>query len=83
VVLCGGTTKIPRVQDQIRNLLPKAEFMGSSLSSDEIIAIGAATQAQLSAKYEIEWPTGLSLDVKVTETPVTFKVCTWNRILPV
>ena len=44
--MCGGTSKIPRLQKQIANLFSNGEIL-SSLSPDEVIALGAASQASL------------------------------------
>ena len=46
MILCGGTSKIPRLQKQIGNLFPNGEVL-SSLSPDEVLALGAASQASL------------------------------------
>ncbi len=43
VLLVGGSTRIPAVQDAIRNLLGKEPFKG--INPDECVAIGAAIQA--------------------------------------
>ena len=44
--MCGGTSKIPRLQKQIGSLFPNGEIL-SSLSPDEVLALGAASQASL------------------------------------
>ena len=49
VVFCGGTSKIPRLQKSVSNLLKKAELL-SSLNSDEVIALGAASHSALVAE---------------------------------
>ena len=43
VILVGGSTRIPAVQDAIRNKLGKEPFKG--VNPDECVAIGAAVQA--------------------------------------
>jgi molecular chaperone DnaK len=43
ILLVGGSTRIPAVQDAIRNLLGKEPFKG--INPDECVAIGAAIQA--------------------------------------
>lgn len=46
VILCGGTSKIPRLQKHIASLFPNREVL-ASLSPDEVLALGAASQASL------------------------------------
>ncbi|XP_044132694.1 heat shock 70 kDa protein 14 [Bufo gargarizans] len=44
VVLCGGSARIPKLQQLIRDLFPDVELL-SSIPPDEVIPIGAAIQA--------------------------------------
>lgn len=44
VVLCGGSAKIPRLQQMIQDLFPEVEML-SSIAPDEVIPVGAALQA--------------------------------------
>lgn len=46
VIMCGGTSKIPRLQRAVAGLFPKAEML-ASLSPDEVLALGAAAQSAL------------------------------------
>lgn len=46
VVLCGGSARIPRLQQMIRDLFPDVEQL-SSAPPDEVIAVGAALEAGL------------------------------------
>ncbi|XP_077450124.1 heat shock 70 kDa protein 14 [Stigmatopora argus] len=46
VVLCGGSARIPRLQQMIRDVFPNVELL-SSAPPDEVIAVGAALQAGL------------------------------------
>ncbi|CAL1567294.1 unnamed protein product [Knipowitschia caucasica] len=46
VVLCGGSARIPRLQQMIRDMFPEVELLSSS-PPDEVIAVGAALQAAL------------------------------------
>jgi molecular chaperone DnaK (HSP70) len=46
VILCGGTSKIPRLQKTVFALFPNSEYL-TNLNTDEVIAIGAANQASL------------------------------------
>ncbi|MGE5390816.1 MAG: molecular chaperone DnaK [Deltaproteobacteria bacterium] len=43
VLLVGGSTRIPAVQDAIRNFIGKEPFKG--INPDEVVAVGAAIQA--------------------------------------
>ncbi|XP_048511782.1 heat shock 70 kDa protein 14 isoform X2 [Athalia rosae] len=47
IVLCGGTMKIPKLQDKIGALFANGEVLTGKWSPDETMAIGAATQAAL------------------------------------
>lgn len=44
VVLCGGSARIPKLQQMIRDLFPDVELL-NSIPPDEVIPIGAAMQA--------------------------------------
>ncbi|XP_010996547.1 heat shock 70 kDa protein 14 isoform X1 [Camelus dromedarius] len=44
VVLCGGSSRIPRLQQMIKDLFPAVELL-NSIPPDEVIPIGAATEA--------------------------------------
>jgi len=46
VILCGGSSKVPRLQKTVFSMFPKAEYL-TNLNTDEVIAIGAAQQASL------------------------------------
>ncbi|XP_022099193.1 heat shock 70 kDa protein 14-like [Acanthaster planci] len=46
VLLVGGSTRIPKLQQMIRDVLPKAEML-DTISPDEVIALGAAKEAAL------------------------------------
>nr|XP_057933725.1 heat shock 70 kDa protein 14 [Doryrhamphus excisus] len=46
VVLCGGSARIPRLQQMMRDMFPDVELL-SSAPPDEVIAVGAALQAGL------------------------------------
>ncbi|XP_067110721.1 heat shock 70 kDa protein 14 [Osmerus mordax] len=46
VVLCGGSARIPRLQQMIRDVFPEVEQL-SSAPPDEVIAVGAAIEAGL------------------------------------
>ncbi|CAH1265015.1 HSPA14 [Branchiostoma lanceolatum] len=66
VVLCGGSTKIPKLQKLVQDCVPHAEVL-NSVSPDEVIAMGAAKQAALlSGKGEEN-----SLNEAIAEIPST------------
>uniref|UniRef100_A0A8D1XSJ0 Heat shock 70 kDa protein 14 n=1 Tax=Sus scrofa TaxID=9823 RepID=A0A8D1XSJ0_PIG len=44
VVLCGGSSRIPRLQQMIKELFPAVELL-NSIPPDEVIPIGAAIEA--------------------------------------
>ncbi|XP_008279142.1 heat shock 70 kDa protein 14 [Stegastes partitus] len=46
VVLCGGSARIPRLQQIMREMFPDVELL-SSAPPDEVIAVGAALEAGL------------------------------------
>ena len=50
VLLVGGSTRIPAVQDAVRNFMGKEPFKG--INPDECVAIGAAVQAAVLGKEE-------------------------------
>ena len=45
VILCGGTTKIPKLQKAVNEMFTKAELL-TTINQDEVIAVGAANQAR-------------------------------------
>ncbi|XP_034019531.1 heat shock 70 kDa protein 14 [Thalassophryne amazonica] len=51
VVLCGGSARIPRLQQMIREMFPDVELLSSS-PTDEVIAVGAALEAGLLVSRE-------------------------------
>ncbi|KAL0281213.1 UNVERIFIED_CONTAM: hypothetical protein PYX00_002268 [Menopon gallinae] len=51
VVLCGGTFKIPKLQEMVRDYLTSGEILNSS--PGELISLGAATQAGYCMKYQL------------------------------
>ncbi len=50
-IMCGGTSKIPKLQKAVASTFPKAEIL-TSINPDEVIAVGAATQAGLLPESE-------------------------------
>ena len=49
VVLVGGATRMPMVQELVRSLINKEPNKG--VNPDEVVAIGAAIQAGVSKRY--------------------------------
>ncbi|XP_034941289.1 heat shock 70 kDa protein 14-like [Chelonus insularis] len=45
IILCGGTMKIPKLQEKIGSIFPCGEVLSSRWSPDEIMAVGAALQS--------------------------------------
>ena len=43
MLLVGGSTRIPKLQQMIRDVLPKAKVL-DSISPDEVVALGAAKE---------------------------------------
>ncbi|KAG7497519.1 hypothetical protein JOB18_039095 [Solea senegalensis] len=72
VVLCGGSARIPRLQQMIRDLFPDVELL-SSAPTDEVIAVGAALQAGLLVGRESLAPEEESVMVDVSATDILMK----------
>ncbi|XP_071494687.1 heat shock 70 kDa protein 14-like [Diadema antillarum] len=76
VIITGGSTRIPKLQSQLRDMFPDAELL-NSISPEEVIATGAAVQAALlmsrddsvsCSSNEIQTPsTSKSIYVKVVD----------------
>lgn len=49
VILCGGSTKVIKIQKALAGMFPDAELL-TSLAGDEVIAIGAGMQASVMTK---------------------------------
>uniref|UniRef100_A0AAY4D8Z1 Heat shock 70 kDa protein 14 n=1 Tax=Denticeps clupeoides TaxID=299321 RepID=A0AAY4D8Z1_9TELE len=65
VVLCGGSARIPRLQQMIQDLFPDVE-LHSSIPPDEVIPVGAAMQAGILVGRE---------DLALGEDSVTVDCC--------
>uniref|UniRef100_A0A8D3C6S3 Heat shock 70 kDa protein 14 n=1 Tax=Scophthalmus maximus TaxID=52904 RepID=A0A8D3C6S3_SCOMX len=72
VVLCGGSARIPRLQQMIRDMFPDVELL-SSAPPDEVIAVGAALQAGLLVGRESLSPEEESVTVDVSATDILVK----------
>jgi molecular chaperone DnaK (HSP70) len=46
-VLVGGSTRVPALQDQLRNLFNGRIELCRSINPDEAVAVGAAVQGQV------------------------------------
>ena len=44
VIICGGTGKMPRLQQAIKDVLPNSELL-THLTADEVMAVGCSNQA--------------------------------------
>ncbi|XP_040004525.1 heat shock 70 kDa protein 14 [Xiphias gladius] len=72
VVLCGGSARIPRLQQMIREMFPEVELL-SSAPPDEVIAVGAALEAGLLVGRDSLIPEGESVTVDVSATDILVK----------
>lgn len=74
VVLCGGSAKIPKLQQMIQDLFPEVEML-SSIAPDEVIPVGAALQAGILVGKD-SLPIGEdSITVDCCAKDITVKVC--------
>lgn len=72
VVLCGGSTKIPRLQNMIQDIFPNMDIL-SSTPPDEVIAVGAALQAGLLVSRDGPVLEQESTTVEVSATDILVK----------
>ncbi|XP_041457730.1 heat shock 70 kDa protein 14-like isoform X2 [Lytechinus variegatus] len=68
VIVIGGSTRIPKLQNLLKDRFPESELL-SSISPDEVVAIGAAVQAALLSSRE----GSLSCSPSDLQTPCTAK----------
>lgn len=54
IILCGGTMKLPKLQESIGSLFPNGEILTSRWSHDETMAVGAAIQSSQLASRGIK-----------------------------
>lgn len=74
MVLCGGSARIPRLQQMIREMFPDVE-LHSSAPPDEVIAVGAGLEAGLLVGRNALSPEEESVTVDVSSTDILVKVC--------
>uniref|UniRef100_A0A8C4GL96 Heat shock 70 kDa protein 14 n=1 Tax=Dicentrarchus labrax TaxID=13489 RepID=A0A8C4GL96_DICLA len=72
VVLCGGSARIPRLQQLIHDMFPDVELL-SSAPPDEVIAVGAALEAGLLVGKDGLVPEEESVTVDVSATDILVK----------
>ncbi|XP_068163495.1 heat shock 70 kDa protein 14 isoform X4 [Antennarius striatus] len=72
VVLCGGSARIPRLQQMIREIFPDVELLCSA-PPDEVIAVGAALQAGLLVGRDGLPPEEESVTVDVSAADILVK----------
>ncbi|XP_056280795.1 heat shock 70 kDa protein 14 [Pseudoliparis swirei] len=72
VVLCGGSGRIPRLQQMIREAVPDVELL-SSAPPDEVIAMGAALEAGLLVGRDNLAPEEESVTVDVSAADILVK----------
>lgn len=73
VVLCGGSTRIPRLQQMIQDMFPDVEVL-SSAPPDEVIAVGAALEAGLLVGRDGVAPEEEEVTVDVSASDILVKV---------
>ena len=72
LILCGGTSKIPKIQKAAAGVFDSAEVL-SSVGPDEVNAYGAAIQAGMVTEKR-SYPGGTSVAVKVMKSAISFTV---------
>lgn len=76
IVLCGGTMKIPKLQDKIGAMFSNGELLGGKWSPDESMAIGAATQSALLLSHGM-WDESLqstTMEVNALKKPIYVQI---------
>lgn len=73
MVLCGGSARIPRLQQMIQDMFPDVELL-SSAPPDEVIAVGAALEAGLLVGRDDLSPEKDCFKMEVSATDILVKV---------
>lgn len=73
MALCGGSARIPRLQQLIQEMFPEVELL-SSAPPDEVIAVGAALEAGLLVGRDGLGPEEESVAVDVSAADILLKV---------
>lgn len=73
LILSGGATKIPKLQQAVRELFPDAELL-SGISPDEVIATGTAKQGSYLARPFDPDCEHLAMEVPAVSKPICVKV---------
>ncbi|XP_022235486.1 heat shock 70 kDa protein 14-like [Limulus polyphemus] len=72
VILCGGSAKVPRIQQLVSDAFPDAEVL-NTISPDEVIAVGAAVEAALLLGKDIKESPELSSHILAVQNTLYIK----------
>ncbi|XP_072026644.1 heat shock 70 kDa protein 14-like [Amphiura filiformis] len=75
VVLVGGSTRIPKLQQYLKSCLPEAEVL-NSVAPDEVLAIGAAIEAAILTGKDDE-------EIELKEDDLHLECCSKNILVKV
>lgn len=80
IVLCGGSVKMPKLQQIVSDLFSSAEILGGS-TGDENIALGAAKHASLLTRAVDEDSSHLSMEVSALSSDIYLNYSNEKRIV--